>query len=179
MITLYLREHSTHNQGYSIDFVADLDKYSNSSDLTEDLFEYTRERLEGENVDLSNMEEWLITDWELDDNFGMRFNEYADLDMLIEINNKVNDLTDEQKRLLSAFVEKTGEKVLTAIEITDDILYYNGTLEEWAEEMLYENSLGEIDDSLKTYIDLEYLARDLSYSGYEYSDRYSISFYYR
>jgi len=181
MITLYVREHGTHNRGYSFDFIADLDNYSSQSELLEDLYEYTRKQLDKNNIVYEEeMEEWLITDWELEDNLNLSFNEYANIQKLIDINEAVRELTDLDLKLLSAYMSETGETFDNTLEKVKngDIYYFQGTMEDWAYEMVEEGLFGEVNGKIINYIDYEKLARDISMDGYIYSDKYDLSFNY-
>jgi len=183
MITLYVREHGTHNRGYSFDFIADLDNYTSKAELLEDLYEYTRKQLERNGITDYNdeMEEWLITDWEFEnDDLRMRFNEYADIQKLIDRNEELNQLTEFDIKLLSAYVSETGETFENTLEkVKDsDIYYFEGNMEDWAYEMVEEGLFGEINERIINYIDYEKLARDISMDGYIYSEKYNLSFNY-
>jgi len=180
MITLYLREHGTHNLGYSIDFVANLDNYTNDNDLVEDLFNYTREKFDEEEIEkyyLENMEEWLITDWELEGNLKLRFNEYANLQKLIDLNETLNELDDIEIKLVSCFIDSgyTEEQAIEKVK-SGDVYYFEGRLEDWAEEMVEEGLLGEVDEKILSYIDYEKVARDLAMDGYTYDYKLNISY---
>ena len=182
MITLYVREHGTHNRGYSFDFIADLDNYTSEADLLEDLYEYTRKQLERNDLeDNEEMEEWLITDWEFEnEDFKMIIGEYSSIKRLIEINEEVNSLNDIEIKLLSAYINETGGNLMETIEkVKDsDIYYFEGNMEDWAYEMVEEGLFGEINERIINYIDYEKLARDISMDGYIYSEKYNLSFNY-
>ncbi|QOY52739.1 antirestriction protein ArdA [Candidatus Sulfurimonas baltica] len=167
MITIYIREHGTHNRGWSFDFNADLNNYTSSESLLEDLYEYTREKIEANGLTYEDeMEEWLITDWEIDNSdFNMQFDEYFNLDKLIEINAKMNELNETEIKLVSALMNN-GSTFQEAIESYEDTYYFEGTLEDWAYEMVEEGLFGNINEKLMFYIDYQKLARDLSYEGY-------------
>jgi len=182
MITLYVREHGTHNRGYSFDFIADLDNYTSEADLLEDLYEYTRKQLERNDLeDNEEMEEWLITDWEFEnEDFKMIIGEYSSIKRLIEINEEVNSLNDIEIKLLSAYINETGGNLMETIEKikNSDIYYFEGNMEDWAYEMVEEGLFGEINERIINYIDYEKLARDISMDGYIYSERFNLSFNY-
>jgi len=177
MINIHIREHGTHNMGYSFDFSADLDNYSSDTKLLEDLFEYTRTCVIENGLDYDDeMEEWLITDFEFDGDFYMEIDEYYSLSELIKINTALNDMSSTETKLLTILLDE-GYKLEEALEkISDgDIYSFEGTLEEWAMEMVDEGLFGEINDKLTFYIDWEKLARDLSYDGYDYYPDFNIS----
>jgi antirestriction protein len=182
MIQLHIREHGTHNRGYSFDFQADLNDYSSADTLLEDLYEYTRNQLEERNLrEEDYMEEYLITDWEFDDsNFDIKIDEYSSLSRLISINSRVSDLDTDMIKLLSAYMEETGADFNEAEEkiASGDIYYYEGTLEDWAYQMVEEGLFGEISDNVINYIDYEKIARDLGMDGYIYNERFNLSFSY-
>ena len=174
MITIWLRELSTYNNGFCFDFEANLDNYSSSNDLLEDLFTYTEEQLnnyEEKLTDYSPFEEHMIVDYDIGDiDFSYRdfnFSEYESLDKLIKINEQLNELNTNQLLSIKALLENdyTFE---SALEYIDDILIYEAdTMVDFAyyvvEELEY---LGSVPDIVLNYIDYEKVARDLEYDNY-------------
>jgi len=169
MITIYIREHSTHNQGYSFNYRANLNNYTNSNDLLEDLFEFTKTSLEANEIqtrDFQNMEEFLIIDYELDEYIDLEIGEYENLDTLIEINDRLNELSKEEITLIDCLIGN-GEKFFQALEKVQnqEVMSFNGTPSEYAEEIVEEGYFGEINNALSFYIDFEKLANDLQING--------------
>ena len=128
MITIWLRELSTHNNGFSLDKKFDLDDYSSSSDILEELFAYTKETIEDidpENLDYYNFEEWMITDYELEDGYiSLKIGEYDSIDNLLTINGSLNDLTDDDKIKYIALLER-GYDHEQALDRFEDCYVYS------------------------------------------------------
>jgi hypothetical protein len=183
MITLYLREHGTHNSGYSIDFKASLDNYNDSEKLLDDLFEYTKRKLESFGHEYSYdeiMEEWLITDYEFDDDFSMNIDEYDSLDRLININNQIKGFEKVELKLITALMDNGFDFDETIKKITDgDVLYFEGTLEDWCYEMVEEGLFGDVSEALKSFINYKDMAFALSCNDgyYEYDETLSYCLY--
>jgi antirestriction protein len=175
MITLWVRELSSHNNGFSFDLEVDLDNYSNSSDLLEDLFEHTKENLQSYGEDLSYyepLEEWMITDYSFDSNIPYTISEYESLDKLISFNETLNDLSDYDFISFVAMLDNnfSFEQALEKVQNGDSIVYeLEGSLSDPMEELAYmfveDGYYGEISDSISNYIDYQSIARDLEING--------------
>lgn len=168
MIKIFLREHGTHNSGYSLDFEADLNDYSNADELTEDLFEFTREAIEEFDKDedyFGTFEEWLITDYEFEKPFDYKIDEYENLQKLIDMNEALEELDDTEIKLINSLVNDSGWDFEDAIERVKngDILYFEGSAKDWAVEMMDEGLISE--EQIKSYFDYEAFARDMKLSG--------------
>jgi len=173
MITIWLRELSTHNNGYSLDKKFDLDDYSSSGDILEELFTYTKEKIEEmdpENIDYYNMEEWMITDYEFEDStLHFKIAENESITKLLEINETFNDLDSDSRIKYTALMEKGfgHEQVLDKF---DDCIVYSvesssSAMSDLAYDFVEEGLFGEIADNIKMYIDYEKIGRDLEMNG--------------
>jgi len=174
MIIIWLRELSTHNNGYSLDKKFDLDEYSSSSDILEELFTYTKEKIEEidpENMDYYNFEEWMITDYEFEDSvlFSFKISEYESITKLLEINETFNDLDTDSRIKYTALLERGfgHEQVLDKF---DDCIVYSvessySAMSDLAYDFVEDGFFGEIADNIKMYIDYEKIGRDLEMNG--------------
>ena len=173
MITLWLRELSTHNNGYSLDKKFDLDDYSSSQDILDELFEYTKEtikELDPENFDYYNFEEWMITDYELEDGYiSLKIGEYDSIDNLLAINESLSDLTDDDKIKYIALLERGYDHEQTLDRFEDCYIYSvessHSAMSDLAYDFVEEGMFGEIADNIKGYIDYDKIGRDLEMNG--------------
>lgn len=173
MITIWLRELSTHNNGYSLDKQFDLDEYSSSSEILEELFTYTKEKIEEidpNNMDYYNFEEWMITDYEFEDSvFSFKISEYESLTKLLEINETFNDLDSDSRIKYTALLER-GYDHEQSIDRFDDCIVYSvessySAMSDLAYDFVEDGFFGEIADNIKMYIDYEKIGRDLEVNG--------------
>lgn len=174
MIELTLREHGTHNIGMGIDITFDLNQYESSTEILEELFEQTKEYLENEKIkykDIDHLEEWIITDIEIDseylkyDNF---FDKYMSLDLLIELNTFLEK--DIQYHISLAMFLEDGNDLKYSIENIESeniIPYMIGDKEYKSEEKLlgewlvYESDFfGDLPNQYKSYINFEYFSKE-------------------
>ena len=179
MITIWLRELSTYNNGYSIDKQFDLDDYVSSNDILAELFTYTKEKIEEldpKNLEYYNFEEWMISDYELDDGYiSMKIGEYDSIDTLLEINESLTSFTDDDKVKYIALLER-GYDHEEAIDRFEDCNIYQvedryNPMTDLAYDFVEEGYFGEILDSIKIYLDYEKIGRDLEMNGtYEQVD---------
>ena len=152
-------------------YIANLGKY-NEGELVgkwvelpcEDLDEVLREI---EVVDGTAYEEYAIHDYESDIE-GLNIGEYDNIFSLNEIAEKLNELSDYDKNWLEAYLDASGEDLLTALEQFEDNSYFykDMTLEDVAEELVSEGCFGYIPDSIAIYIDYAAIARDLECDSY-------------
>ncbi|MDB2562696.1 antirestriction protein ArdA [Sulfurimonas sp.] len=105
-------------------------------------------------------EETFITDWECD---YMDIEEYSDIYKLNEIAQELESLNEYDMKRYTALRGHgySHEEALKAYEDVD--LYEDTTLPELAEQFVDDGLYGEINDSIKNYIDYEAIARDLAY----------------
>ena len=181
MINLYIREHGTHNMGWSFDFKADLDNYTSDTQLLDDLFEYTRTCIIENGLDYDDlMEEWLITDYEFESDFSMNIDEYTSLSKLVEMNNFLKDMSNIELKLITALIGDgfSFEEAYNKVN-EDEVLYYEGALEDWCYEMVEEGLFGEVSEALKPFINYKDMAFALGANdGYsEYDDSLSYCAY--
>lgn len=152
-------------------YIANLGKY-NEGELVgkwvelpcEDLDEVLKEI---EVVDGTAYEEYAIHDYESDIE-GLNIGEYDNIFSLNEIAEKLNELSDYDKNWLEAYLDASGEDLLTALEQFEDNSYFykDMTLEDVAEELVSEGCFGYIPDSIAIYIDYAAIARDLECDSY-------------
>lgn len=181
MIQLHIREHGTHNNGWSFDFKADLNDYTDSGKLLEDVWEYTRKCIQEHELTYEDeMEEYLITDWEFEEDFKVDINEYSSLQRLIDINTKVKVLEKVELKLITALGENGWDFKESIEKINDgDIRYFEGSLGDWILEMIDEGLFGEISETLKPFLninDMEF-ALGVNDGYYEYDDDLSYCAY--
>lgn len=170
MIKICVQELSSRNNGFGIWRWYDLDDFTSSTEILEDLFSYTKETLEneGEDLDYYNFEEWEICDWECD--FDIGINEYSNIDNLIEINDKFEELSDMEIVSLMGLLE-CGYNFKEAIEdkIEDtrvyDVRNQHDAMSDIAYDMVQEGLYGEIPDSVSNYLDYESMGRDIEING--------------
>lgn len=173
MITLWLRELSTHNNGYSLDKKFDLDDYSSSQDILDELFEYTKETIEEmdpENLDYYNFEEWMITDYEFEDNiFSMTIGEYDSIDKLLELNDALSELNTSDKIKYIALLD-TGYEHSDAMEHIEDCIIFDiedrfNPMSDLAYEFVEQEYFGDVPEHIKIYLNYEKIGRDLEING--------------
>lgn len=105
-------------------------------------------------------EETFITDWECE---YMDIQEYSNIYKLNEIAEEVESLDSYDRKRYTA-LRAHGYSHAEALSTYEDVdLYENTTLIELAEQFIDNGLYGEINDSIKNYIDYEAIARDLSY----------------
>lgn len=168
MLKIFLRELSSHNNGYSFDKEFEVEDYSSANDMLEELFEYTKEQLQDMNEDMKyfNLEEYMITDWEWEDIEFFKIDEYSNLDKLIERVQELSNLENEEKLVVAAFMEN-GADFDYAIEHRENgIVHYDvSDMSDIAYKYVEEGLMGEIPEHILGYIDYEKLGRDLSLEG--------------
>lgn len=146
-------------------YVANLAKYVEGElkgiwiDLPcDDLEEQIQEMLDGN-------EEYAIHDYDTDLE-GLTIAEY---DNVHELNELAEHLEDYDDALL-AIIESTGYDWKYCVEVYNngDYSFYPGcnTLEDLAYELVEEGCFGNVDDSIRCYIDYEAIGRDLGFDGY-------------
>jgi antirestriction protein len=176
MIEIHLREHSTHNAGYGFDKHFDLDNYTSADEIIQELMEQTKNTIieNGLNVnDFLPLEEWLITDLEIDSDYlnynDVGFYEYMSIDKLLKINEDLKEDNDLIIKLyMEAFgsdieeaLEKVNEGDLNIIELEDlSFKNENQLLGEYFVDNAADYGL-DIPDHLIPYIDTEKYGRDL------------------
>ena len=176
MIKIHLREHSTHKAGYSFDEHFDLDNYTSADEIIQELMEQTKNTIieNGLNVnDFLPLEEWLITDLEIDSDYlnynDVGFDEYMSIDKLLKINEDLKEDNDLIIKLyMEAFgsdieeaLEKVNEGDLNIIELEDlSFKNENQLLGEYFVDNAADYGL-DIPDHLIPYIDTEKYGRDL------------------
>lgn len=171
MITIWLRELSSHNNGFGIDKQFDLDGYTSAEDVLEELFEYTREVLEENGEDLSdyNLEEYMITDWEVEEDFDLGISEYSNIGNLIQLNNTLEEMEDYEKVSLIALLEK-GYKFTDAVDNVGNTTQYGvdseySGMEEVVWSYIEEGVYGDIPDNITNYLNISQMASDLEING--------------
>jgi antirestriction protein len=173
MITLWLRELSTHNNGYSLDKKFDLDDYTSSQDMLDELFEYTKESIEeidSENLNYYNFEEWMITDYEFEDNiFSFIIGDYDSLDKLLELNEALSDLDNGDKIKYIALINNGYEHNDAMDNIEDCIIFeVENTfhpMSDLAYDFVEDGYFGDVPENIKIYLDYEKMGRDLEING--------------
>lgn len=113
-------------------------------------------------------EEYFITDYETDIP-GLKIGEYKNLDNLNELAERVEDLSEDEKIALRAFLENGNdfEEALDQIEKEKYIIHWNcDSMEDVANEIV-ENSgmLYGVPDNVARYFDYEAYGRDLFIEG--------------
>lgn len=107
-------------------------------------------------------EEWFITDYETD--FGLKIDEYENLEKLNELAERLDSLDNYDMRKLEAALEAFSNDVEEHLDNLDDYDFYeNMTLEDLAYEFVDEGMFGDIPENIKNYIDYDAIARDLQY----------------
>ena len=175
MIEIHLREHSTHKAGYGFDKYFDLDNYTSADEIIQELMEHTKEMINENNLDIKNfnLEEWLITDLEIDSDYlncnDIGFDEHMSIDKLLKINEDLKEDNDLIIKLyMEAFgsdieeaLEKVNEGDLNIIELEDlSFKNENQLLGEYFVDNAADYGL-DIPDHLIPYIDTEKYGRDL------------------
>lgn len=113
-----------------------------------------------EDVELFN------ADWEGDE-FDV-IGECTPFEDIFEINEKIDDLDDNELKRVSYMVSQCGYDLDDAIANFEDCeLYENMTLKDLAENFVDEGLYGEINESIKYHIDYDSIAYEL---GMDYSE---------
>ena len=111
-------------------------------------------------------EEVFFTDWE--DDFGMEFGEYENIDDLNELAEELQQLDNYDLEKFEALMEAEGYNAREALDRLNDAVFYpNMELIDVAEEIVnvcygFKN----VDDIFYRYFDYEAFARDLRFDGY-------------
>ncbi len=129
----------------------------------------TEEELTNElNQVLAGEEEYFITDYES----SFRIHEYDNLSDLNEFVLKLRQLDEHDQQKIFFLLDVTGCTREQALEKHEDVIFYpDMTIEDVAYELLKEGVFGNLNDTIKTYIDYDKLARDLSIDGYHETDK--------
>jgi hypothetical protein len=146
-----------------------------------DLGKYNEGKLIGEWIDLERVTEgelselvskysnngqgdYFIADHE-DEIQGLKVSEHSDPFKLLEAQEAWDKLHDYEQRAVS-FLLSEGYSFDDAMEKHEDVMEWEGNLEDVAQELVDEGYFGTIPDSIANYIDYEAIARDLSFDGY-------------
>ncbi len=118
-------------------------------------------------------EEWAIHDYETD--FDMTISEYTDIWELSEQFEEFENLDSYDIKKIEAYMEAYGGDFQDAIDKVNDIEFYEDfTLIDLAEHLLENCCFGEnlmkVWDENPSYIDIEYIARELRYDYTEVSN---------
>jgi antirestriction protein len=146
-------------------FITNLGKY-NEGELVGEWVELpaSEEKLDAvyERIGINEeYEEMFITDFESDID-GVTVDEYANID---ELNELAEELETVDAEIVGAIIEATGYDIRTAIDMSDDVVYYgNMTMLDVAYEVVAE--CYELPEIAERYFDYEAFARDLSFDGY-------------
>lgn len=106
-------------------------------------------------------EEWFFTDWE-SDICDPQLGECEDID---DINELAKDLEMENSEIIAAIVEATKVDIIQALNMVDDVVFYeNMTLEDVAYNLMEE--CYELPEIAQRYFDYAAFARDLGFDGY-------------
>lgn len=112
---------------------------------------------------LGDDEEYFITDYEAPFNID----EYENLSGLNEFAESVMDLEGNDQESLVFLISDMGFSKEEALEKYQDVVFYPGmTVEDVASELVEEGIFGDLNETIKSYIDYEKLARDLQIDGY-------------
>lgn len=96
----------------------------------------------------------------------------SDLADCERIQNILDCMTEDRQEVVLAYMEAIDDDIEHAVEDVDnndDICLYgylNETLEEYARDLVDDGAFGQVEDTLKDYIDYEGLARALEDDGY-------------
>lgn len=116
---------------------------------------YDRERLSG-----------IPEEFEVVDTDGVK---YLGSFTSIETYNQYNTLLEENEGVLVQYaMDELGydvEQLIMDNSVLEDITYFECDIEEYVEQMIDDGMFGEVNDSLRYYIDTEKVARDLVMSG--------------
>jgi len=143
------------------------------------LAKYTEGKLVGKWIDLPCLdldkkieeilgddEEYTIHDSECDLD-GLEIEECSNLHELNEMAEKIEGLHNNDLLRISYLLDDHGMEFEDALAYYEDVtVYEHMTLIEVAEELVDSGCFGDIQDSLRNYIDYEAIARDLSHDSY-------------
>lgn len=115
---------------------------------------------------LGEDEEYQLNDFECD--IEGLVSEYSDVYQLNEIAEKLEDLDDDDLSRVSYLMTNNGMEFSEAIDNYEDVIVYEGTLKDVAEQLVDDGCFGEIPDLIANYIDYEAIGRDLRHDGYHY-----------
>ena len=107
--------------------------------------------------------EWFINDYEND--LDIEFSEYDSIFKVNELAQELDDLDDDDSEKFKAILETQTRNPREALGYMNDFDFIEGvTIEDLAEE--YIEDCCDIPENLKCYIDIERLARDMSFENY-------------
>lgn len=149
MIKIYVADLERYNNGYLVGKWFDLDDYSDSDDLQEDI--------QGM-LDEHDNEEWAIHDYDFNCSGIDGLGEYEDLEQLIELNDMLNE--DDKKVL--AFIEYFGISDVFNVSYWDDVRFYEDIENAYDIGYYWMIELGcyDIPENLEMYIDFEKWGND-------------------
>lgn len=111
-------------------------------------------------------EEVAVHDYESDFE-SLNISEYADINKLNELANRLEEYQDDEIEVIEAYIEATGadiEEAMDAFDEGDVVLYEANSLEDLAMQFVDEGLFST--KTLLNYIDFKALGRDLSFDGY-------------
>lgn len=112
---------------------------------------------------LGDDEEYFITDYEA----PVIIEEYENLSDLNGFAEQFMELDEDEQEKTAFLATELGYSKEEALEKHQDVVFYPGmTLEDVASELVDEGIFGNLNDTIKSYIDYEKLARDLGFDGY-------------
>ena len=112
---------------------------------------------------LGDEEEYFITDYEA----PFKIDEYENLSDLNEFADTLMDLEGEDQQKVVLLISEIGYSKEEAFARYEDVVFYPGlSLEDVASELVEEGIFGVLNETIKSYIDYEKLAHDLSLDGY-------------
>jgi antirestriction protein len=112
---------------------------------------------------LGKDEEYFITDYEA----PFSICEYENLEKLNCFVAEFSGLNDHDQQKVIYLINDCGVERDEALQQYEDVTFYEGmTLKDVAYELVNEGSFGDIPETIKSYIDYEKLANDLSVDGY-------------
>jgi antirestriction protein len=167
MLKIFLRELSSHNNGFGFDKEFEVEDYTSAGDMLDELFEYTREQLEDMNEDMSyyNLEEYMITDWEWEGTEFFKINEYENLDKLVERVQELNELDKSEELIVSAYMENGNDFEYAMEHKEDGTVHYESRMSDIAYNYVQEGLFSSVPESISAYIDYEKLGRDMMIEG--------------
>jgi len=124
-------------------------------------------------------EEFFITDYECD---FMEISEYANLDELNDIAERLDGLMDFEADIVKALMSECSMDIEEALDSAGDVVVYSGCSDmtdvayQYVEEC---DLLHDVPDSLQNYFDYEALGRDMEYDGqwFEVNGDMAVLFY--
>jgi hypothetical protein len=112
---------------------------------------------------LGNDEEYFIADYEA----PFQISAYCNLFELNEFVEQLKELDESQKEQAVFLINYRSFNWKEALEKSDEVTFYQGmSLEDVAAELVDEGVYGELNNTIKYYIDYTQLAYDLSTDGY-------------